>query len=145
MPHRQLIVIAGSPLGGRKLDMATTAGSIAGQRPETVRWAVALIVAGIVTGYLTLFSPGDDTPGAMIAIGTAFNALTLVFTWGLWNLRRWGAIGAFVLVLLNTIAAAPGLAFADSGWTRAGLMVTVPASIVALVLIAMRRSRASYQ
>jgi hypothetical protein len=125
--------------------MATAVGPVAVRRPETVKWAVILIVAEIVVGFLALFTPsGDDIPGAVIVIGSLFNMLTLVCTWGLWNLRKWGAIGAFVLVLLNTIAAAPGL-FADpDGWLLTELLFIILTSGAALVLIALRASRTSY-
>jgi hypothetical protein len=125
--------------------MSTAVGPIATSRPETVKWAVILIVAQILVGYLFFITPsGDDTPGSVVVIGTVFNALTLAFTWGLWNLRKWGAIGTFVVVLLNTIAALPGLIFLDDLLPLVELAFIIGASVVALVLIAHRRSRAAY-
>ncbi|MEZ4570667.1 MAG: hypothetical protein R2849_10145 [Thermomicrobiales bacterium] len=44
--------------------------------------------------------------------------VSLAGAWGLWNLRRWGAILTFVVTLLNTLTAVPGLIEQPSGADR---------------------------
>ncbi len=126
--------------------MATTVGSAASHRPETVRWAVVLNIIAMLVGLAAFVAPGsDDIPGVVIGIAIDFNILTLICLWGLWNLHRWGAIGAFILTALNTLSALPGLADPPSGWVLAILVVVIPMSVASLILIAHRSSRAAYQ
>ena len=80
------------------------------------------------------FLPGaEETPGAVIVIGT-IAVLALLGAWGLWNLRRWGAILIFVLTLLDLLTSIPGLFASDSGWVVGAIIAFAPISIATLVL-----------
>ncbi|HET7035207.1 MAG TPA: hypothetical protein VFI42_05935 [Thermomicrobiaceae bacterium] len=111
-------------------------------RPATVTAAVVLTVFGIVASLPFNLAPGaDDIPAAVIAIGLVFSALTLVGAWGLWRLRRWGAITVAVLTLLNVISAIPGFIEPPSGWILAELIALTPLALASVVLIALPATR----
>jgi hypothetical protein len=116
-------------------------------RPASVSAAVLLTVILIVVGIpLFLILPGgDETPGSAIVIGVVTGLVTLGGAWGLWQVRRWGAILTFVLVLLNLLSSLPGLVFADDAWTVALIVTTTPLQVAILVLIALRSSRRAYR
>ena len=92
------------------------------------------------------FLPGyDEVPVGVQVFSVAGALFVLAGAWGLWNLRRWGAILVFVVTLLNTLSALPGLGDPPSGWILAGLLIAVPLGVAILVLIALPSSRRLYR
>jgi hypothetical protein len=114
-------------------------------RPSSVSWA-ALLAVGIEIGSIPFgFTPGADMPGFAVVIGIVVTLLTIVAAWGMWNLRRWGAIVMFVVTLLDTITAIPGLFMPPNDWILAELIIGVPLSVAVLVLIALPASRRAFR
>lgn len=115
-------------------------------RPAAVSAAVVLTVLSQIGTLPFFFLPGsEDIPTAALVFGLLLMIPTLLGAWGLWNLRRWGAILTFVLTLLNTLSAVPGLFEPPSGWIFAGLLIVVPIGIATLVLIALPSARRAYR
>jgi uncharacterized membrane protein (DUF2068 family) len=115
-------------------------------RSTAVSIAVAIAVIMALSTPLMFILPGaDDIPAGAIAIGVAASVITLVSAWGLWNLRRWGAIVTFVVTLLNLVAALPGLLDPPSAWLAASIVISIPLSLAVLILIALPSSRRSYR
>ncbi len=127
--------------------MSTTISPVATKnRPTSVTVAVMLTVLGALTTIPFFFLPGnEDIPEAALAFGAGAALLSLVGAWGLWNLRKWGAIVTFVVTLLNTISALPALGDPPSGWIVAGVLLMTPVGIAVLVLIALPSSRRAYR
>lgn len=116
------------------------------RRPSTVTAAVLLAVVIEVGSIPFIFAPGaGDVPAFAIAIGIVAGLLTLLGAWGMWNLRRWGAILALVLTALNTLTAIPGFFDPPSGWILAELIIFVPLSVVDMILIALPASWRAYR
>ncbi len=114
-------------------------------RPTVIKIAVFLTVLGAVSTIPFFFLPGnEDIPWGAQLFSVAGAILSLIGAWGLWNLRRWGAILTFVVTLLNTITAIPALIERPSGWIVAGVLILTPVGIAVLVLIALPSSRRLY-
>lgn len=123
---------------------ATTSTSTS--RPTTVTLAVILRVVAVIAGVLTPLLPrGDEMAGAAIVITTVLSLVMLVGAWGLWNLRRWGAILTFVLTTLSVLSAIPASTEISGAWLIAALLILTPIEIVILVLIALPSSRRAYR
>ncbi|MEZ4523532.1 MAG: hypothetical protein R3A46_18090 [Thermomicrobiales bacterium] len=115
------------------------------RRPMAVSLAVVFTVIGALSTIPFFFLPGnEDVPWGAQVFSVAGAVLYLIGAWGLWNLRRWGAILTFVVTLLNTLAALPGLIERPSGWIVAGILMLIPLGIATLVLIALPASRRAY-
>ncbi len=112
-------------------------------RPASVSAAVVLsILLNVASLPLVFILPGaDEIPAPAIAIGVITGLVSVVAAWGMWNLRRWGAITTFVVTLLNTVSSIPGFFNPPSDWILALLIVTTPISIALMVLIAMPSTR----
>ncbi len=78
-------------------------------------------------------------------LGLVVALVSVVAAYSMWNLHRWGAILLFVVTLLDTLTALPGLFSPPNNWILAELIVGVPLSVVVLVLIALPSSRRAYQ
>ncbi len=101
-------------------NVSATAGA-GRRRPMVITAAVWLAVGIQVISVPFFFAPGaNEVPGFAIVIGIVMGLLTLVGAWGMWNLKRWGAILTLVVTFLNTLTAVPGLFAAPSGWITAG-------------------------
>lgn len=126
--------------------MSSVAISQAGiVRPATVTAAVALLVFKAIVGNAFFVLPGaDDVPGSVIVLGIVGTVVALFGAWGLWNLRRWGAILAFVLTLFDFLTSLPGLFAADSNWVVGAIIVFAPISLAILALLALPVSRRAY-
>ncbi len=122
---------------------ATTSSAV---RPTSVTLATILRVVTLVASTLTPLLPhGDEIPGEAIVITTVLAGVMLVGTWGLWNLRRWGAILTFVLTTLSVLSAIPASGEISGGWLIAALLILTPIEIAILVLIALPSSRRTYR
>jgi hypothetical protein len=124
---------------------AIASARVGSERPSTVSWAAGLVAALTVGGLLLPLVPGSDVPGFAIVIGGVGSVLTLLGVWGLWNLRRWGAILTCVMTLLNVIASVPPVFEAPSNWIRVASIVGLPVMLAALVLLALPQSRRAYR
>ena len=124
---------------------AIASSQVGTSRPSTIAWAVWLTVALSVGSLLLPLVPGADVPGFAIVIGGIGSALTLLGVWGLWNLRRWGAVLTVVLTLLNVVASVPPIFEAPSNWIRAAAIIGIPILIAVLVLLLLPVSRRAYQ
>jgi hypothetical protein len=115
-------------------------------RPTSIGAAVALTVFTALATFPAFLLPGtDEVPTAVIVISIIGSLVLLYGAWGLWELRRWGAILTFVLTLLNVLLTLPAFTEAPSGWIVAFAAISIPLSIVALVLIALPSSRRVYR
>ena len=124
--------------------MSTIAASSATtRRPTTVTAAAALLVL-LALGALLPLAGTEEIPRAVLVIGYVFAALKLVAAVGLWRCRKWAAILGFVVVLLDALAAAPGLLDPPSAALGAFIGVGMLLSVAALVLLALPASRRAY-
>ncbi|OAI43698.1 hypothetical protein AYO38_10440 [bacterium SCGC AG-212-C10] len=112
-------------------------------RPGTLVAAVAITVAMAVLSLATLPMIPDDAPGAVVVISAVAAAITSVGAWGLWSLKRWGAITVFVFTALNGLAAMPGPFAAPDTATKVLAAVGVVTSAAVCVLILMPATRAA--
>ena len=116
------------------------------ERPRAVTWAVSLTVVSALATFPAFLLPGsDEVPGAVIVISIVFAIALLVGAWGLWQLRRWGAIATFVLTALNAIATVPAFFERPSGWIVATAALFMPIAIAVLVLLLTPSARRSYR
>ncbi len=124
--------------------MSTIAASPATtRRPATVTAALALLALAALAALIP--APGvADIPRGVVIAGYAFAALKLVAAVGLWRCRRWAASLGSVVVLLDTLAAAPGLLFAPTTTLRVVATVGVILGLATLVLLALPASRRAY-
>jgi uncharacterized membrane protein (DUF2068 family) len=114
-------------------------------RPTAIKVAVLFTILGALSTIPFFFLPGnEDIPWGAQLFSVAGAIVSLIGAWGLWNLRRWGAILTFVVTLFNTITAIPGLIDRPSGWIVAGILILTPVGIAILVLIALPSSRRLY-
>lgn len=116
-------------------------------RPTTVSAAVLItVIMNVVSLPLFMVLPGsEDIPTAAIVLGLVAGAVSLISAWAMWNLRRWGAIVTFVLTLLNMLASLPAFGDPPSNWVIGAIAVSIPPTIVALVLTAHPTSRRAYR
>jgi hypothetical protein len=115
-------------------------------RPQAVTAAVVITVVTALATFPSLFLPGtDEVPAAAIGISIIASLVMLVAAWGLWQLRRWGAVITFALTLLSVLSSIPAFIERPSGWIVASAAVGVPIGIVVLVLIALPSSRRVYR
>ena len=125
--------------------MSTIAASpVATRRPPTVTAAAALLA--LLGALALILTPAflDEAGAAFTAVAVAFAALRLVAAVGLWRCRRWAAILGFVVSLVDTLLAAPGLFAAPDATWRLLAVVGVVLGLATLVLLALPASRRSY-
>lgn len=125
--------------------MSTIAASpVAARRPATVTAAAALLaLLGALVLLLTPFFL-NDAGAVFTAIAVAIAALRLVAAVGVWRCRRWAAILGFVISLLDTLLAAPGLFAAPDATWRLLSSLGVVLGLATLVLLALPTSRRAY-
>jgi len=115
-------------------------------RPTAIGVAVAITVFTALATFPSFLLPGaDEVPTPVIVISVIGCLVQIYGAWGLWQLRRWGAILTFVLTFLNVLLTVPAITEAPSGWLVAFAVISIPISIVALVLIALPSSRRVYR
>ena len=124
--------------------MSTIASSpVTTRRPPTVTAAAALLVL-LALGALLPLAGTEEIPRAVLVIAYVLAALKLVAAVGLWRCRKWAAILGFVVVLLDVLAAAPGLLDPPSAALGVFLGVGMLLSVAALVLLALPAARRAY-
>ena len=121
-----------------------TASPVATRRPTTVTAAAVLLALlgalGLILAPLLLSEAG----AVFTAIILVLAALRLVAAVGVWCCRRWAAILGFVVSLLDTLLAAPGLFFAPDATSRALATAGVLLGVATLVLLVLPASRRAY-
>jgi hypothetical protein len=125
--------------------MSTIAAStVATRRPATVTAAAVLLA--LLGALALILTPAflDQAGTAFTAIAVAIAALRLVAAVGVWRCRRWAAILGFVVSLLDTLLAAPGLFFAPDATSRVLAVSGVVLGVATLVLLALPGSRRAY-
>src|SRR5438309_4187994 len=77
------------------------------QRPLTVTIAAVLCVLNSL-GNLAPIGGGGDIPTFVIYGSIAVGLIGLVGAFGLWRVRRWGALLSAAVLVLSALLAAPG-------------------------------------
>lgn len=111
------------------------------KRPALVSVAALICVLSSAAAFTTLASP---VPGP-VAYGSAVVAvLGLVGAYGIWRLRRWGAVLSVVFLAVNSFLAAPGIPFASNIGLHLFATVTVVCDLAAIALVVLPASRRAY-
>jgi hypothetical protein len=125
--------------------MSTIAASpITTSRPNTVTAATVLLALTGVVGLLTAPLGADEAGAVFVTIGVAISVSRLVAAIGVWRCRRWAAILGFVVSLLDSLLAAPGILFAPDNTLRAMAIAGVVLGVATLVLLMLPASRRAY-
>ena len=114
------------------------------RRPATVTAAAALLALLGAVGLILAPAFVGEAGAAFTAVLVAFSALRLVAAVGVWRCRRWAALLGFVVSLLDTLLAAPGLFFAPDATSRALATSGVVLGVATLVLLVLPASRRAY-
>lgn len=121
------------------------------QRPVTITAAAALqallSLGGLAFSIPMLLSGGaapDGPPAFIMALGVVIGALGLVAAVGLWRGKRWGMVVTIVLRVIDSLSAAPGVAFAPTMALRLAAVLGIALSIVVIALLLLRASRRAY-
>jgi hypothetical protein len=129
--------------------MSSLSVSSARIRPTTITAAVilsVLIVIGNLIGPVLSSGSGDDqVPTFIVILGVILGIAGIAAAIGLWQMRKWGMILTVILMVLNLLSAAPGVAFGQGVGIKilAAIGVIVPAAIIVLVLLP--ESRRAYR
>ena len=125
--------------------MSTIATSpVATRRPPTVTAAAALLALLGAAGLLLTPAFLNAAAAAFAAYLVAISALRLVAAAGVWRCRRWAAILGFVVSLLDTLLAAPGVFDALDAMWRLEAIVFTALGLATLVLLVLPASRRAY-
>lgn len=111
------------------------------QRPTALRAATVICVLNSLGNLALLPAP---VPRLLICGGGVAALAGLVGALGLWRLKRWGAVLSAAVLVLTTLLAAPGIAFAPVFALRLVAVVTVLFDVAGLVLIFHPASRRAY-
>jgi uncharacterized membrane protein (DUF2068 family) len=111
------------------------------QRPAVLTAAIAICVVNSL-GNLALLPAPIPRPLVYASGVAALAGLAGVF--GLWRLKRWGALVSAAVLALTALLAAPGIVFAPVLPLRVVAAVTVLLDIAGLVLIFQSASRRAY-
>ena len=112
------------------------------QRPLPVAIAIVLLAVLSLGNLLSpiILSEAGSAVYAIIVLGV----LGLVAAGGLWMLKRWALWLTIVVSVLNILAAAPGLAFAQDLTGRALAMIGVVGFGLIILLVVLPNSRRAY-
>jgi hypothetical protein len=110
-------------------------------RPLSVSIAAALCVLNSLGNLATVAAP---VPQPIVYASIAAAALGLAGVYGVWQLRRWGAVLSVAILAVSALLAAPGIPFAPVGVLRAAAVGTVILDLVATWLLVMPASRRAY-
>ena len=87
---------------------------------------------------------GNDIPTFVIYGSVALGAIGLVGAFGLWRVRRWGAVLSAAVLALSALLAGPGVLFAPTLLLHLLASVGVLVAVVVLTLILLPSSRRAY-
>jgi hypothetical protein len=123
--------------------------SAARTRPAAVTAAVVLsvivIIGNVISPALPSGSGDEQVPTFVIVLGVVLGIVGIAAAIGLWQMRKWGMILTVVLMVLNLLSAAPGVAFGPGVGIKifAAIGVIIPAVVIVLVLLP--ESRRAYR
>lgn len=124
--------------------MASIAASRGTGRPATVMAAVALLIITAVISLVAVPSGLSDVGLIILAPALVFSVLRFVSAYWLWQGQRWAAILGFVVTLLDTLLALPGVFGAPNNrlliLAAATVVIAVP-QLVLLGILMLRRVR----
>jgi hypothetical protein len=112
------------------------------RRPVIVTVAAVLCAVNAIANLVPF--GGNDIPTPVIYGSVVLGAIGLVGAFGLWRVRRWGAVLSSAVLVLGALLAAPGILFAPSLPLRLLASVGVLVAVVVLTLILLPSSRRAY-
>ena len=113
------------------------------QRPPTLTGATIACVLASLANLATLVFAGSLPPPVLYASAGAA-ALGFAGAYGLWRLKRWGAILSIAILAVTVLLTAPGIAFAPSAGLHVLAITVVTVDLVAIVLLVVPSSRRAY-
>jgi hypothetical protein len=122
--------------------MQQTASVSTDRRPLALTAAAVLCVLNSLVALATLLAPGIPAP--VVAAGVVVAIIGLAGAYGVWQLRRWGAIVSLVVLAINALLAAPGIPFAPNLGMHAVAGATVIIDLAAIALLVVPASRRAY-
>jgi hypothetical protein len=114
------------------------------ERPISTGVAAAVLAVLSAAGLAAPLLLAGGAPAPAIYVSVASGAAGLAAAYGLWRLRRWGAVLAVIVSVLGILSAAPGLAFAPTPGLLAQAVAGVAGSALVLVLVVLPASRRAY-
>jgi uncharacterized membrane protein (DUF2068 family) len=112
------------------------------QRPAALIAVTAICAANSVGNLAALAVPPIPRPIAYASLVLALVGLFGAF--GIWQLRRWGALLSAAILALTALLAIPGVAFAPVPGLRVVAVLTVTLDIAGIVLLCVPASRRVY-
>jgi len=115
------------------------------ERPATLTWAVALIVAGAIVNVATLPIQPEDAPplAVVVPITLALSAAWLISARGIWQCARWAAVVGFIVTAVNALLAAPGVVFAEEPWINIACAIALVHAVAVCWLLVTPATRAA--
>ena len=124
--------------------MATVAQSPTTIRPPTLTAASTLLALMGLAGIVFAPLASSEADAVFLAITATISALRVVAAVGVWRCRRWAAILGFVVSLVDTLLAAPGLFSAPNVMWQVLATIAVLAGIATMALLVLPESRRAY-
>jgi hypothetical protein len=124
--------------------MSTAAFSNVAGRPSTVTAAAVLLAVLAALGLVAAPIGADEHGASFVVICIVVSAIRGIAALGIWRLRRWAAILGFVVTLLDTLLAVPGIFDGSSTGMQLISAIAVPINVAALALLAWPASRRAY-
>lgn len=111
-------------------------------RPAALTAAAAVCVVNSLGNLAAFGAPPIPRPVAYASLVLALAGVVGAF--GIWQMRRWGALTSDGILALTALLAAPGIAFASVPGLRAVAVVTVIVDFAGIVLLLVPASRRIY-
>ena len=111
------------------------------QRPFAVSIAAVICLLSSLAAFSTLASP---VPRPVAYASVLAGALGLTGAYGVWRLKRWGAVLSVIFLAVNALLAAPGIAFAPNLGLQVFTTATVLFDLFAIALLLIPASRRAY-
>ena len=112
------------------------------QRPVAVTIAAVICLISSLAAFSTVASP-IPRPVAFASVGAA--AFGLAGAYGVWRLKRWGAVMSVIFLAVNALLAAPGIAFAPNLGLDMFATTIVLCDLISIAFLAIPASRRAYE
>ena len=112
------------------------------QRPAALIAAIAICIVNSVGNLAAFGAPPIPRPVAYASLALALIGLFGAF--GLWRMKRWGALVSAAVLVLTALLAAPGVALAPIPELRVVAAVTVILDVAGILLLVLPASRRVY-
>jgi uncharacterized membrane protein (DUF2068 family) len=112
------------------------------QRPRAVTVATILCVLNSLDNLGTLAA--GPIPRSIVYASVVAAVLGLAGAYGLWQLKRWGALLSVLILVVTFVLAAPGVLFAPSLGLHALAAGTVIVDLFTISLLVVPSSRRAY-